>query len=86
MSREVSAAAAQGNRSENAENIYGKRRLREIDRRVRFLRKRFNELVVVKPGEVDQERVFFQRLTRRSSVLRRPAPLLDRPLGPQGSH
>ena len=36
----VAAAAAQGDRSENAEYIYGKRQLREIDRRVRFLRKR----------------------------------------------
>ncbi len=59
VTREVSEAAAQGDRSENAEYIYGKKRLREIDRRVRFLRKRFDELVVVKPGQVDQERVYF---------------------------
>ena len=59
VTREVSVAAAQGDRSENAEYIYGKKRLREIDRRVRFLRKRFDELVVVKPGQVDQERVYF---------------------------
>ena len=59
VTREVTAAADLGDRSENAEYIYAKRRLREIDRRVRFLRKRFDELVVVKPGEVDQERVFF---------------------------
>src|SRR5438874_13753240 len=38
--RAVTAAAAQGDRSENAEYTYGKRRLREIDRRVRFLRRR----------------------------------------------
>src|SRR5215469_8200325 len=37
VTAEVSAAAAQGDRSENAEYIYGKKRLREIDRRIRFL-------------------------------------------------
>ena len=41
----VSAAAAQGDRSENAEYTYGKRRLREIDRRVRFLRRRLDGMV-----------------------------------------
>ena len=60
VTQEVSDAAALGDRSENAEYIYGKKRLREIDRRVRFLRKRLEELVVVKPGEVaDEDRVFF---------------------------
>jgi transcription elongation factor GreB len=60
VTREVTVAAAHGDRSENAEYIYGKRRLREIDRRVRFLRKRFDELIVVRPGEVaDPERIFF---------------------------
>jgi len=60
VTQEVSEAAAQGDRSENAEYIYGKKRLREIDRRVRFLRKRLDQLVVVLPGEVaDQERIFF---------------------------
>ncbi len=48
-----------GDRSENAEYIYGKRRLREIDSRIRFIRKRFDQLVVVQPGEVDEDRVFF---------------------------
>jgi transcription elongation factor GreB len=60
VTREVADAAALGDRSENAEYIYGKRRLREIDARLRFLRKRLEELVVVQPGEVqDRERVFF---------------------------
>ncbi len=60
VTREVSDAAAQGDRSENAEYIYGKKRLREIDRRVRFLRKRLEEIEVVRPGEVaDPERIFF---------------------------
>jgi transcription elongation factor GreB len=49
--QEVQDAAAQGDRSENAEYIYGKKRLREIDRRVRFLSKRLESAVVVKPGE-----------------------------------
>ncbi len=59
VTREVAAAAALGDRSENAEYIYGKKRLREIDRRIQFLRKRFDVLVVVKPGEVARDRVYF---------------------------
>jgi transcription elongation factor GreB len=60
VTQEVSDAAAQGDRSENAEYIYGKKRLREIDRRVRFLRKRLDEVSVVHPGEVaDPDRIFF---------------------------
>ena len=46
VTQAVSEAAAQGDRSENAEYIYGKRQLREIDRRVRYLRKRLDGLVV----------------------------------------
>jgi transcription elongation factor GreB len=49
VTREVAEAAAQGDRSENAEYIYGKRRLREIDRRLRELSKRFETLEVVDP-------------------------------------
>jgi transcription elongation factor GreB len=45
---EVAEAAAQGDRSENAEYIYGKKKLREIDRRIRFLTKRLDSAVVVK--------------------------------------
>ena len=60
VTQEVSEAAAQGDRSENAEYIYGKKRLREIDRRVRFLRKRLEEVEVLRPGQVaDSERIFF---------------------------
>jgi transcription elongation factor GreB len=55
----VAAAAAQGDRSENAEYTYGKRRLREIDRRVRFLRSRLNGMVVVDRPPGDRGRVFF---------------------------
>jgi transcription elongation factor GreB len=57
--QEVSDAAAQGDRSENAEYIYGKRRLREIDRRMRWLGKRLDAAVVVDPRERRGEKVFF---------------------------
>lgn len=56
---EVEAAAAHGDRSENAEYQYGKRRLREIDRRVRYLTKLLEEVTVVEPVERDTDRVFF---------------------------
>src|SRR5712691_1866465 len=55
----VAAAAAQGDRSENAEYTYGKRRLREIDRRVRFLRKRLEGMNIVDRPPSDPNRVFF---------------------------
>ncbi len=55
----VAWAAAQGDRSENAEYIYGKRRLREIDRRVRFLSKRLDEVTIVIEPPSDPNRVFF---------------------------
>jgi transcription elongation factor GreB len=59
VTQEVADAAAQGDRSENAEYIYGKRRLREIDRRVRFLSKRLEEVMVVSEPPSDPARVFF---------------------------
>jgi transcription elongation factor GreB len=59
VTHEVAEAAALGDRSENAEYIYGKRRLREIDRRVRFLAKLLEKLTVVTEVPVDRERVFF---------------------------
>src|SRR5271168_4240702 len=55
----VAAAAAQGDRSENAEYIYGKRRLREVDRRVRFLRMRLTGMTVVDRPPDDRGRVYF---------------------------
>src|SRR5437868_5220698 len=48
--RTVSWAASNGDRSENADYIYGKRRLREIDRRIRFLTKRLDAAEVVDPA------------------------------------
>ncbi len=57
--QEVADAAAQGDRSENAEYIYGKKRLREIDRRIRFLTKRLDGAVIVRKGEVSSNEVRF---------------------------
>jgi transcription elongation factor GreB len=59
VTQAVSEAAAQGDRSENAEYTYGKKRLREIDRRVRFLRKRLEGIVIVDRPPSDATRVFF---------------------------
>lgn len=55
----LSAAAAEGDRSENAEYIYRKKQLREIDRRIRYLQKRLDELVVVDKLPTNQQQVFF---------------------------
>ncbi|TGN38874.1 transcription elongation factor GreB [Marinobacter confluentis] len=59
VTQAVREAAALGDRSENAEYIYGKKQLREIDRRVRFLSKRLDELTVVDRLPDDRSRVFF---------------------------
>jgi transcription elongation factor GreB len=55
----VAWAAANGDRSENADYLYGKKRLREIERRIRFLMKRLEAAEVVDPRDQDHERVFF---------------------------
>jgi transcription elongation factor GreB len=60
--QDVADAAAQGDRSENAEYIYGKKKLREIDRRIHFLTKRLESASVVDAStrpENDRDRVFF---------------------------
>jgi len=57
--RTVSWAASNGDRSENGDYIYGKRRLREIDRRVRFLLKRLENAEVVDPERQDTDQIFF---------------------------
>ena len=59
VTRKVAEAAALGDRSENAEYIYGKKQLREIDSRVRFLSKRLDELQVVDRPPPDRSRIFF---------------------------
>ena len=55
----VAWAASLGDRSENADYIYGKRRLREIDRRVRFLIKRLEAAEIVRSSGRDTDQVFF---------------------------
>lgn len=59
VTQSVTEAAAHGDRSENAEYKEGKRRLREIDRRIRFLRKRMDELRIVDYSPQQENKVFF---------------------------
>ncbi len=59
VTQAVSEAAAQGDRSENAEYIYGKKQLREIDRRVRYLQKRLDHLQVVDRTPDNRQQIFF---------------------------
>ncbi len=59
VTQSVSEAAAQGDRSENAEYTYGKKMLREIDSRVRFLTKRLESLKVVDSRPSDPHKVYF---------------------------
>ena len=59
VTQSVSEAAAQGDRSENAEYTYGKKMLREIDSRVRFLTKRLENLKVVSARPTDANKVYF---------------------------
>jgi len=67
VTRAVSEAAALGDRSENAEYIYGKKMLREIDRRVRFLRRRLDVLQVVELLPDDRSSVRFGAWVRIGS-------------------
>ncbi|MGB5668926.1 MAG: transcription elongation factor GreB [Sedimenticolaceae bacterium] len=55
----LSAAAAEGDRSENAEYIYRKKQLREMDRRIRYLQKRLPSLKVVDSRPTETDQVFF---------------------------
>lgn len=59
LTRAVSEAAALGDRSENAEYIYGKKLLRETDRRIRFLQKRLPDLQVIDRLPDQPQRIFF---------------------------
>lgn len=59
VTQSVSEAAAMGDRSENADYIYGKRRLREIDRRVRYLSIRLDDITVVQSTPDDKDKIFF---------------------------
>ncbi len=57
--KHLAAAAAEGDRSENAEYIFRKKELGEIDRRIRYLQRRMPELNVISAAQGDPERVFF---------------------------
>ena len=57
ITKVIQWAAGNGDRSENADYIYGKRRLREIDSRLRFLGKRLGEAVIVNPEQVKSETI-----------------------------
>ena len=59
VTRLVQWAASNGDRSENADYLYGKKRLREIDRRIRFLTQRLDAAVVVDPSTMTSEKVQF---------------------------
>jgi transcription elongation factor GreB len=59
VTKALSAAAAEGDRSENAEYIYRKKELAGIDRRIRYLQKRLPDLTVVRESPADPEQVFF---------------------------
>jgi len=59
VTRALTAAAAEGDRSENAEYIYRKKELREIDRRIRYLQKRLPILKVISQAPGDPGRIYF---------------------------
>jgi len=68
VTKALTAAAAEGDRSENAEYIYRKKELREIDARVRFLRKRLDGIIVVDRKPDDEDKVYFGAWVRLSRV------------------
>jgi transcription elongation factor GreB len=59
VTEKVSAAAALGDRSENAEYIYGKKQLREIDKRIRYLTKVLDNLIIVDRIPDDRDCIYF---------------------------
>jgi transcription elongation factor GreB len=67
VTQAVSDAAALGDRSENAEYIYGKKRLRQIDGRLHFLKKRLEALTVVTPSQANAGKVYFGAWVRLES-------------------
>ncbi len=78
VTKTVSWAAGNGDRSENADYIYGKKRLREIDRRVRFLTQRIDAAVVIDPAGINTTKVQFgasvellddEGITKRISIV-----------------
>ncbi len=59
VTKALTAAAAEGDRSENAEYIYRKKELREIDRRIRYLQKRMPDLTIVEVAPPNPDQIFF---------------------------
>jgi len=59
ITKTIAWAASNGDRSENADYIYGKKRLREIDKRIRFLTQRIDQAVVIDPTSIRAERIQF---------------------------
>lgn len=59
LTQVIAWAASNGDRSENADYIYGKRRLREIDRRIHFLTKRIEAFEIIDPATIKSEQVLF---------------------------
>ncbi len=59
VTRLVQWAASNGDRSENADYLYGKKRLREIDRRIRFLNQRLDKAIIVDPTQMKSDKVQF---------------------------
>ena len=68
MTKALGEAAAEGDRSENAEYIYRKKQLREMDRRIRYLGKRLDVLQVVSELPRDQSRIFFAAVVTLSDT------------------
>lgn len=68
----VAEAAAMGDRSENAEYIYGKKQLRETDRRIAYLSKRLDKLQVVERAPPDRAKVFFGAYVELARTQRKP--------------
>ena len=71
VTRAVAEAAAMGDRSENAEYIYGKKQLRQIDARVRFLSKRLNELKVVDRTPEDNSKIYLSIFNTKEENMKR---------------
>ena len=75
ITKSVQEAAAQGDRSENAEYIYGKKQLREIDRRIRFLSKRLDGMNVV--GDLFGEgKMFLPQVVKSARVMKKAVAYL----------
>ena len=71
--QKVAEAAAMGDRSENAEYIYGKKQLRETDRRIAYLSKRLDRLKVVERAPADRSKVFFGAQVELVRTQRKPS-------------